>query len=289
MALWQILEAGVGRATVSRWLAGGRLHRIHPGVYAVGHSELRDEGWLAGALLYAGKGAALSHVTAAWWWQMIDRRPSRIDISAPGYRSSLRALSLRHPRSVERVLHRGLPVTPPARTLLDVAPLLPRRRLRKAVAETLYRRRASPAEIESVLGKGKPGSAALRAALDAHLPQLARSRSELEDAFLELCERFGIPLPELNETVEGLTADAVWRTHRVAVELDSELAHGTTGSVHRDRARDLHLRTAGWTVRRYSWWQVIHEPEAVAADVASALQAPAHGRSPGGAVEARRR
>ena len=82
--------------------------------------------------------------------------------------------------------------------------------------------------------------------------------------------------------------DAVWHEERLAVELDSELAHGTTGSVHRDRARDLRLRAAGWGVRRYSWWQVLHEPEAVARDLAEALQAQIHGRTTATAGEPRR-
>jgi predicted transcriptional regulator of viral defense system len=75
----------MGDATVSRWVQAGRLHRLFPGVYAVGHRKLGDEGWLAAALLYAGKGAALSHDVAAWWWAMVDRQPSAIDISAPGF------------------------------------------------------------------------------------------------------------------------------------------------------------------------------------------------------------
>jgi hypothetical protein len=288
VALWQLLEAGIGKATVSRWVASGRLVRIYPGVYALGHTRLRDEGWLAAALLYAGKGSALSHRTAGWWLQIIDCRPTRIDVSAPTRRSSLQALSLHHPRTLERTFHRGLPVTPPARTLLDLAPTLPRRQLRKALAETFFRRLASRSEIEAALGKGRAGSRALRAALKSHLPQFSHSRTDMEDAFLELCERFGLPLPELNERIEGFTVDAVWHTQRVAVELDSELGHGVEGTVHRDRARDLALRRAGWTVLRYSWQQVLREPEAVARDLEAALQAQIHGRRPAVAVEARR-
>ena len=117
-----MLEAGVGRATVARWVQAGRLHRLYPGVYALGHTKLRDEAWLAAALLYAGKGSALSHKTGGWWLQMIHPKPTRIDISTPTRRSSLQALNLHHPRHLDRVFHRGLPVTSPARTLLDIAP-----------------------------------------------------------------------------------------------------------------------------------------------------------------------
>ena len=77
MVSWeQLLGAGITRSTVSRWVDQGRLHRIHPRVYAVGHCAMGTEGLLAAALLYAGPGAALSHGTAAWWWEMWPKPPT---------------------------------------------------------------------------------------------------------------------------------------------------------------------------------------------------------------------
>jgi hypothetical protein len=251
-------------------------------VYALGHRKLTDQGWLAAALLYSGKGAALSHDIGAWWWEIVKPRPTRLDVSAPGFRSSLPAQEIagrmtspavlvHHPRKLERVFHRGLPITTPARTLLDIAPTCPRRQLRRALAETFYRRLATPDEVRAVLGRGHAGSRALRAALDSHVPQLERTKSGLEDEFLALCERAGLPLPEINSEICGYEVDAVFRAERVAVELDGESAHGAAGAVHRDRARDLALRASGWLVRRYSWQQVFHEPDLVAADLVAAL------------------
>lgn len=267
----QLTDCGLGKATVSRWVSAGRLHRIHPGVYAVGHRELRDEGWLAAALLYAGPGSALSHATAAWWWEIRESRPSRLDISTPGRSTSLRAVRLHHPRALDRVWHRRLPATAPARTLLDLAPRLAPADLRRAVAETLYRRLATTEDIARVLTRGRPGGAALRAALEQHLPQIARTRSELENRFLALCEKSGIPIPEVNVRIEGFIVDALWRAHCVVVELDGHATHARVAAVERDRERELTLRAGGWTVLRYTWRQVTRKPRQVVADLRLAL------------------
>jgi hypothetical protein len=80
----QLIECGLGAATISRWVEHGHLHRIHQGVYSVGHRGLSVHGHLVAALFYAGPGAALSHGTAAWWWRLIEARPRRIDISIRG-------------------------------------------------------------------------------------------------------------------------------------------------------------------------------------------------------------
>ena len=86
----QLVESGLGPAGISRWIDERRLHRIHPGVYAVGHLALGMEARMAAALFYAGPGAALSHVTAAWWWGMLQTEPRRLHVCVPGRRRSLR-------------------------------------------------------------------------------------------------------------------------------------------------------------------------------------------------------
>jgi Protein of unknown function (DUF559)/Transcriptional regulator, AbiEi antitoxin len=266
-----LVGAGLSNAGIARWIADGRLHRVFPGVYAVGQPVLSTEGELAAALLYAGSGAALSHETAAWWWQLVERRPTQLAISAPGRRRSLERLRIHHPRNLERVWHRRLPVTPPARTLLDFAACVSRRELRRALAEAFYLRLVTAEAINAVPTRGHPGSGALRAALAAHTPQLPRTRKGLEERFLELCEHHGISVPEMNVWIEGMRVDALWREHRLIVELDSQLAHGQETRVEQDRRRELKLRSAGWTVLRYSWQLVTQEGDRVAADLRAAL------------------
>ena len=258
-------------SAISRARMAGRLHRVHPGVYAVGHSALTIEGRFAAALLYLGPGAALSHATAAWWWGLLAAEPFSIQVSVPRRRNPIRGVKIHQPRNLDRVFHRRLPVTPIPRTLLAVASLVPVRALRRALAEAEYLRLVDLDEVAAVLRRGQPGSAALRAALRGHRPELARTRSALEERFLELCESFAIPIPEINVRVCGLEVDALWRDGRLVVELDGGAAHGKPAAIARDRRRELALREGSFQVQRYSWPPVTEEPERVAADVLAAL------------------
>ncbi len=269
----QLRGIGATEGTLARAVGSARLHRVHPSVYAVGHRALAVEGRLAAALLYAGPGAALSHTTAAAWWQLIDAEPRRVHVSAPGYRRSLPAVRVHHPRALTRVRHRRLPVTPVARTLLDLASVVSFDRLRRALSEADYRGLLDEEDVIAVLRRGHRGSARLRAALDRHLPELAQTRSALERGFVALCEHASIPMPEINAIRCGLTVDALWPRHRVVVELDGQRAHGGRASVAVDRDRELRLRQAGYRVLRYSWRQVKREPEAIARDLMRALEA----------------
>lgn len=266
----QLYASGVTKFAIARWVAAGRLHRVHPGVYALGHSSLPLFGRLWAALLYAGPDAAFSHTTAAWLWSLIDTEPQRIHLTVPGRPTSLLAVCLHHSGRLESTRHRGFPVTTVARTLRDLAATVSYSQLRRALAEADYRRLLEPIEVERVLGRGRCGSTALRKAFDRHLPDLAGTLSVLEERFLALCERARIPLPEVNAKVCGLTVDALWRGQQVVVELDGHRAHALRAANERDRERELKLRD-GFVVLRYTWQQVSNQPMRVAADVRRAI------------------
>jgi predicted transcriptional regulator of viral defense system len=269
----QIEHAGVSGSALSRWVRDGRLHRLDRGVYAVGHRSLSVEGRLLAALFYAGPGAMLSHVTAAWWWKLLAAdEPARIHLSAPGRSRSTAAVRVYHPQRLEGTWHRRLPVTTVDRTLLDLAAVVSFDRLRRALAEAVFRNLVDLEQLAAAPRRGHPGSAALRLALARHRPELARTLSVLEERFLALCEQRGdIPIPEVNVRVCGLTVDALWRRERLIVELDGHSGHSTVAAMERDRGRELTLRSAGYSVLRYTWWQVTQQPERVAADLRAAL------------------
>jgi hypothetical protein len=261
---------------ITRAVDAGRLHRVHPGVYALGHRALSLEGRIRAALLYAGPGAVLSHTTAGWVWGILDHQPSRIHVTVPRKRRSEPGVRIHRTRFLDKARHRGLPVTGLARTLRDLAWVLPAEQLRRALAEADYRGLLNAHHAYRVLGRGRRGSAALREALAAHMPELAQAYSVLEQEFLLLCERSGIPPPEVNVDVAGMIVDALWRQQQVVVELDGYRAHRGRERMERDRRRELALRAAGLPVLRYTWHQVITEPERVVADLRTAL---ARGRS----------
>ena len=272
----QLRRLGVDRRTIHRWLQSGYLHPGElPGVYAVGHRAPSAEGTISEAVLYAGEGAMLSHAIALWWYGILDHKPFEVDVSTPGRAKSWRRVKVHGRRELERHWHRGLPITSVTQALLDFAASAPVHRLRYAVAQAEHHELLDLREARAILGRGRPGSSKLRNALERHLPQLARTRSEMERLFLPLCERAGIQIPEVNVTVNGVLADVVWRDQRVVVMLDGNRAHRTRAQIEKDRRDDLRLREAGYTVLRYSWEQVTKEPGLVLADLQLALRAAA--------------
>jgi predicted transcriptional regulator of viral defense system len=271
IAWWQLLNCGVSCAAVSRSVAEGWLHRIYPQVYAVGHRQLSIEGRLVAALLYGGKGAVLSHATAAWWWRLTEKEPAQIEISCPRRRRGQPGLRVHHPRTVDATRHRRFPVTTIPRTLLDVAATATLNRVRRLLAEADYHRLLDWDAIEATLGRGHKGSARLRKAIEIHRPELALTRSKLEEAFVGLCEEGKLPMPEINPTVEGEMVDALWRQQRVVVEVDGKAGHATPARMERDRAKDLKLRAAGYVVLRYSYKQVLRQRRLVIPDIQAAL------------------
>ena len=267
----QLEHLGIGNARIGRAVREGYLLRVLPGVYAVGHCAPTLGGDLSAALLYAGPGAALSNATALWWRGLIESPPRPIMVSTPRRRASLPGLHVQGRRWHGRVWHRGLPAVPLALALRDYATTASQDRLRRVVAEAEYRRVLDVEAVRAVIGRGLPGSARLRQALERYQPMLALTRSVLEERFLALCESAALPLPECNSTIDGLMVDMLWRAQHLIVELDGYVAHGTRAQLERDRARELRLRAAGFRVLRYTWRQITTQPALVIADLSAAL------------------
>lgn len=267
----QLLAAGIGRRQVQSWLDRGLLHGRYSGVYAWGREKLAVEGQLAAALLYAGVGAALGDLTALWWRKLLGHRPARIHIDAPGGRASRADIVIRHPRRVQRELHRGLPVTPLPQALLAASAHLSHQALRLVLARAEFERQLSPAELDRALGPGRPGTRALRAAMGAHLPQLAHCENGLERRYLLLCEASGLELPEVNVRVGRRRPDMLWRERRLVVELDGERAHSTPAQLAADAERQRELEARGLRVVRFSRPEVVGEPAQVMARTRAGL------------------
>ena len=242
-------------------------------MYAVGYRTISPKGRLIAALFYAGHGAALSHRSAAHWWRLIPDAPSQIHVSVPRRKQAVPGIVLHHPRRVYRVFHHRLPTTPVARTLLDFASDATVDEVRKALAQADFRNVLDLEALKPVMGKGHPGSRCLRRASKAYLPELAKTETPLEDEFVLLCERYGIPLPEPNVWIGEFRVDALWPDERVVAELDGRDAHSSEAQRLADHQRDLKLRSRGYVVRRYSWHQVFRTPGVVARDLRQTLAA----------------
>ena len=260
----QLRGLGIPEGTVSLWRDDGDLHRRLPGVYAVGHVSTSIEGLLAEALLYAGPGAMLSHVTAGWWLGLLDERPQVIHVSTPRQCGSIRWIRVHRRRECHREWARGFPVTTLPQLFLDLAATASLATVRRALANADYKGSLDLGAIEQRIGPGRAGSKLLRHALERHQPELARTKSRLERMFLAICEQQGWPTPEVNEYVAGWQVDALWRDQRIAVELDGHGNHHTPAQLRRDRRKELALRKAGFTPVRYSEEQLEERRELIA-------------------------
>jgi hypothetical protein len=269
----QLLTAGISAAQIRSWNRSGRLHRRYAGVYAWGRADLGTEGELAAALLLAGPGAALASLTALWWLNLLHRRPQPTLLASPHRCVPRHEVRVRHVPGLRRRWHRGLPVVPLAEALLAATAELSRDSLRLVLARAEFERLLIRRELEAALRGGRRGTVALRAAVDSHLPALARCANGLERDFVLLCESRRLPIPEPNARIGRYRPDMLWREARLIVELDGRDAHSTPAQHAADARRQAELERHGYTVLRFTAAGIGAEPDDVAAAVRRRLPA----------------
>jgi very-short-patch-repair endonuclease len=276
--LGDLNAAGITRSGIWRRLEAGRLHRKYPGVYAVGHPALSVDGRRYAAVRACGQHAVASHLMAAALWGL--RRSGRLEVTVYGHRRGPRTIEI-HETTVlvpeDRATIRAIPVTSLARTLVDLAEVVPADRIERILDHAGRHEAFDLSALEAALARlpGRRGAPKLRALLGAPSPGL--TRSELEDAFLALCRRGDLPLPQLNVQLplgdRLVEVDALFAAHGVIVELDGAATHDTTSAFHADRRRDAVAAAAGLQTLRYTWERVTREPSAVTAELRAVLAA----------------
>ena len=252
----QLVTLGVPGSRITRWGKAGYLTRVLPKVYAVGHTAPSRASDLWAAVLYAGPGAMLSHSSAAHHRGLIIYAPDVIHVSTPREKvKSIRGVVTVHAqRERARSSHQGIPTTTNEQTVLDLAADPEGSKLvRRALAVLEYRNELDLVALDAICGKGRAGSRALREALEIHRPELAYTNGELEDAFLHLCERFGLQIPQCNRWMYGFPVDAYWPDQNLIAEVDGLDAHFKPGQLRKDRRKELTLRKHGHAVVRYDW------------------------------------
>lgn len=264
----QLFAAGVGKGAIEKAVRSGRLHRVHRGVYAVGHAGLtREARWLA-AVLACGPGAVLGHRSAATAWGIRDGVGPSVDVvtTGAGRRRSGITVHRAELEPFERRVHRAIPITSPARTIVDLAhELRDPDQIAWAVREMQYRRLFDRTELE-LCGRRRP-SAAIRAVLE----DLAPSGSPLEVAFLrKVVHRHGLPEPDCQAKIEGFRVDFRWAWARLIVEVDGS-GHDAPAMRTADAVRDNILGLAGELVLRYRGRDVHRHHARTAAQIAAAL------------------
>ena len=263
----QLVECGLGRGGIHRRVEAGRLQRLWRGVYAFGHSELRLEGRLLGAVFACGSGAALGYRSGADRWGILAtaRRAIDVTVATRGGRPRRPGIDLHCVRRLDNrdiTLLGGIPITTVPRTLIDLCSVVPPRLVEKALEQSYVLQLIAPGSIEDALERA-PGrrTAPLRRLLAAERRAQTLTRSELEEAFLALCRRGGLPDPEVNVQLHGYEVDFLWRKQRRVVEVDGYAFHSMRAAFERDRRKDVDLELAGFPVTRFTHDQVIYDPD----------------------------
>jgi very-short-patch-repair endonuclease len=227
-------------------------------------------------VLACGRGAVISHHSAAGSvWRMLDVRFEPIDVTIP--RSNRRRPGLLVHRSrilapEDRRVVRGIPVTSPERTLIDLAETADDRELERAYDEALTQRLMTTASFTAAVqrARGRRGTRRINR-LVGRDTEPAITRSEAERRLLELTRAAGLPAARTNVAIGGYTVDFEWRAQRLIVEVDGHQFHSTRSAFERDRRRDAGLTAAGYRVARVTWRQLESEPLAVVARLPAAL------------------
>lgn len=274
----QLVAEGLGPRGIGHRVAAGRLHRIHRGVYAVGHPVVSGRGrWMA-AVLATGPHALLSHQSAGALWDLLPTGRAAIDVLAARGRHDRPGIAVHQARRLhpdDRAVVDGIPTTAPPRTLFDLAEVLPAGQLERAVEQAERLRLLDMRALQELCARsrGRRGLAVLSSVFDAYREGPPPTRSELECRFLDLCREARLPAPAVNVLVAGLEVDAAWPDRKLVVELDGHAFHATRAAFERDRKRDAALLVSGFRVLRVTHRRLEKEPATVIETVRTLLAA----------------
>lgn len=266
------LEPVVAEDAVDQAIAKLRLRPLFAGVYAIGHTAIRREGWWLAALKACGDGATLGGRSAGQYWRYSRGALFPITVYTPTQhgRKKPRILTRRAVLDPsEAVWAAGLRVTTPARTLIDLhAARIPRDR-RELIEHAQDLKRFDATEVRRCLElhPRQPGRRPLLDFLAMLEPREDGTRSHLERLFLPLSRRAEMERPLVNERVEDRRRDFVWPRRRLVVEVDGHAFHSSRAAIRRDKARDRELIAARWLPARFTYEDVAFEPGSVVAEL----------------------
>ena len=268
----QLLSVGLSSQQIHRKVADGVLVRLLPRTFR--HASCPDS-WLQrlwAAHLWARGQAIISHEAAGAFWKL-DGCPSgpvsviwTRGLQSPAEHIRIHRVAQIPPHHVTRT--RGLAVTTPTRTIMDLAAVLTEENLEAALDCALRRGSTSlrrlGMELARCSGRGQRGRKALKAMLHERSPDYAPTHSMLESRFRRLLKRHRLPLPAQQYIVRRLhggfaRVDFFYPEQGLVIEVDGYSSHGNRQAWQHDLQRQNDLVIAGLKVLRYSWWDVCNE------------------------------
>jgi very-short-patch-repair endonuclease len=273
----QLLALGFSKAAIAGRIRAGRLIPIHAGVYLVGHGARPPLATEMAAVLACGPDAVVSHRSAAALWRLIDApQGDCIAVTVPRTWAPVRpGICVHRAASLtrrDRRLLRRVPISSPARTLLDLAALVELPELESLVADAERRTLIHTRELADQLERnpGRRGAATLRRLLE-RIERPALTRSEAERKMLATLRAGGLPSPQTNVWIAGFQVDFVWARAWVIVEVDGFAFHADRAAFERDRRRDAELQAHGYRTIRITWRQLVDDPSGVLDRIARTL------------------
>ena len=273
----QLAGIGMGPEAIRQRLANGRLHKLMPGVYAVGRPEIGARGrWMA-AVLACGPQALLSHRSAAALWGIQREAPGRPEVVVPAdlprRRHGIRVYRHRDHEAPGKRSVASIPVTHPIATLVDLAAGIPTGQLEAAINEADHLDLVDPEQLLAALDSlpRRAGVSRIQALLEASTESL--TSTELERRFLPLVRAVGLPLPQTQVWHDGHRVDFFWPNLGLIVETDSLRYHRTSFKQAADKRRDNAHAGSGLTTLRFSDGQIRHEPAYVRQTLARTARA----------------
>lgn len=276
IARWQGIGAGVSRAQWDSRVERGALIRVFADVYRLrGAPFTRETRWLA-AVLAGGDGAVLSHQAAAVVHHFDIKRAKPV-VSTP---------HARHPEIDDVTWHRTrrhhdivivnkIPVTSRARTMLDLAAVLPYAVFEPLLQNAVTGGRLHIEEMLAILdrrgGRGVRGTVATRAALEGGLVD-EKIEKKLELLLAGILEAAAVPRPSRQHPVIGADGnqyflDNFWPEAGVAVEGDGRRWHGNAEQAKKTRNRARAITATGITLYVYGWSEVTETPLDVGTEI----------------------
>lgn len=262
----QLVSLGLSGDGISHRVARGKLHRIHRGVYAVGRPQLDRDGQRKAALLACVPGAALSHSAGLECWKLGPAQ-SRLELTiCPPRTVDHPGLTIHRSRTLtapETITLRGITVTDPLRTLVDMAPRWHRGELDDAIERISQLDLRTPPQLLAQLNDRAPipGSGIVREVLTRWT--LTLTDTQLERRFLPIANRAGLPEPLTQQHVNGHRVDFFFPDLGLVVEADSLRYHRTAARQTADARRDQAHLAAGLIPVRFTHAQITYEPDSV--------------------------
>jgi predicted transcriptional regulator of viral defense system len=269
----QALRCGIGRRTIEKRAQRGRYLRLEPAVFAAAASPASWERSVVASVLSVGGLAGASHATAAFLWGLISRRPGRIDVVTTRWDRVRRAAMVHE--SLDLVAADlseldGIPVTTPARTVVDLGATSPGAvpaALDAGLRKNLFSLDEVDRFVARVAKRGRRGVGVIRPLIEIRLEWQGLTESDLEDLFRRIVAGSSLPMPEPQYTLRDehgrfvCRADFAYVDKRALIELDSEKHHMDPTTFGRDREKQNLAMGLGWSVYRFTWRQLVDTPD----------------------------